>query len=35
MDFLEIIGYTQVRKRLRKRFYHYSQTFIQSQPPFH
>lgn len=32
MDFLEKIGYTDARKRLRKRFYHYSQRVIESQP---
>ncbi len=34
MDFLEKIGYTNARKRLRKRFYHYSQRVIESQPLF-
>jgi hypothetical protein len=34
MDFLEKIGYTNRRKRLRKRFSHYSQRVSQSQPLF-
>src|SRR5574338_454060 len=34
MDFLEKIGYTDSRKRLRKRFTHYSETFTSSQPHF-
>ncbi len=34
MDFLQKIWYTDLGKRLRKRFYHYSQRFTQSQPPF-
>ena len=35
MDFLEKIWYTDLGKRLRKRFYHYSQRFTQSQPLSH
>ena len=34
MDFLEKIGYTVEGKRLRKRFYHYSQRVIESQSLF-
>jgi hypothetical protein len=34
MDFLEKIGYTDLGKRLRKRFYHYSQRVIESQSLF-
>ena len=34
MDFLVKIGYTELRKRLRKRFYHYSQRVSESQPLF-
>ena len=34
MDFLEKIGYTDLRKRLRKRFYHYSQRVSESQSLF-
>ncbi len=34
MDFLGKIGYTEIRKRLRKRFYHYSQKLSRVNPNF-
>ena len=34
MDFLGKIGYTEIRKRLRKRFYHYSQKLSRVNPYF-
>ena len=34
MDFLGKIGYTEIRKRLRKRFYHYSQKLYRVNPYF-